>query len=491
MENQKSIIVSSRLPVNIELKDGDWGFQNNEDEFIPGLSDIYDSKDNNLWIGWPGEAVADAEMRTHIQVAMQAEKLLPVWLSEAEAGACYEGFCKEVLWPVFHYLPSSTSFNHHHWEAYITANQKFADLILAHTRPQDIIWIHDYQLLLLPELIRKKMPEARIGLFQHIPFPSPDIFRLIPWRNELLYGMLGADLIGFQTTEDCNHFMDAAKRMLPDAAATGPDSIRMGRRNIKTEAFPMGIDYQKHEQQVLQITTRRNVHKLSRMIDHKKLMLSVDHLDYNKGIRERLDAYEIFLENHPEYQEKIVLLQLIVPHRGDKTKQHILLKKEIDKRIAGINARWGSLTWQPICYFYRSFPREMLSALYAAADIALVTPLRDGMNLVSKEYVASRTGRTGVLILSEMAGACNELQDALMINPHNCLEAANAIYTALNMSLMEQRHRMEHMQEGLRRNDVHYWAETFISRLRTGSRNMQLLKNKAEVWSSYAYSPTA
>jgi trehalose 6-phosphate synthase/phosphatase len=287
---------------------------------------------------------------------------------------------------------------------------------------------------------------------------------LVPWREELLKGLLGADLIGFHTFDDSRHFLNAVSRIL-NLPGPAHEIVYEGRK-VMADAFPMGIDYEKYRKSALNDKTKKNERKLRQMTGDKKKMISIDRLDYTKGIIQRLQAYELFLKKYPQLREDLVLIQLIVPSR-DNVKQYAALKEEINRMVSDINARYGNLNWQPIYYFYRSFPMEMISAIYASADIALVAPLRDGMNLVSKEYIASKTNRNGVLILSELAGASKELYDALIINPHNSNALADAIYQALTMPGKEQKRRMENMQQVVQKFNIQLWIKNFMARLKS------------------------
>jgi len=462
MEDSKLIIVSNRLPVKVQLKDEELKYQNSEGGLATGLGSIY-QEGNNVWVGWPGATIENERIRDIVIRDFERKNLKAVMLSQEEVDHFYEGFANETLWPLFHYFPTYANYVPEDWEAYKSANQKFADAVLEIAVPGDTIWIHDYQLLLVPQLIRDIRSDVSIGFFQHIPFPSFEVFRLIPWREELLKGVLGADLIGFHTYDDARHFISAATRILNIQSMA--NELMIEDRTILIDAFPMGIDYEKYRNNVLEDKTRRNERKLAQLITGRKLMISIDRLDYSKGILQRLHAYNLFLKTHPESREQIVFFQLVVPSR-DKVPQYAALREEINRLVSDINARYGTLTWQPISYFYRSFPMEMLSALYSSADIALVAPLRDGMNLVSKEYVASKINRRGVLILSEMAGASKELYEAIIINPNNRQQMADAIEEAINMPEAEQERRMEVMQQTVAKFNVHHWVKNFMERLK-------------------------
>lgn len=474
-ERQKTIIVSNRLPIKIGKGSGkDRSYKNSEGGLATGLGSIYQEGDN-VWVGWPGTFVRNAAERSQIQKDFRSRNLFPVFLSQEEIEGYYDGFSNDMLWPLFHYFPSYAHYDLHYWEAYWAVNQKFAQAVLSIAGPDDIIWIHDYQLLLLPAMLRDAMPQATIGFFQHIPFPSYEVFRLIPWREQLLKGMLGADLIGFHTYDDVRHFMSAATRIVPIVALT--NEIVLEDRRVTADAFPMGIDYKKYSQQAPTSRKEWSKHQLQRLKGDKKLIVSVDRLDYSKGIPQRLAAIDRFLTKYPVFRERVVFFQLVVPSR-DQVKQYAELKEEIDRWVAEINARHGTFSWQPIQYFYRAFSLEMLGSLYAQADAALVTSLRDGMNLVCKEYIASRSRSDGVLILSEMAGASKELYEAISINPTDKEGMADAMHQALGMDAGEQIRRMTAMQQVVMRFNIHHWVETFIDTLHEVKQKLQLLNTR-------------
>lgn len=461
MEEHKVIIVSNRLPVKVEIRNEELIYHTSEGGLATGLGSIY-REGNNVWVGWPGAFIEDEKIQQTITQDFAQQNLHPVMLSEEEITRYYDGFSNDTLWPLFHYFPSYANYAQEDWEAYRKVNQKFADAVCAIAAPHDVIWIQDYQLLLVPQMVRAAMPDVSIGFFQHIPFPSYEVFRLIPWRDQLLKGVLGADLIGFHTYDDVRHFMSAAIRITNTQA--NANEIVMDERTIIVDAFPMGIDYGKYSESVNHPVTKRNQQKLHQLMQEKKLMISIDRLDYSKGIPQRLQAYELFLRKYPEFKEQVIFLQLVVPSR-DQVPQYATLKEEINRLVSDINAQYGTLTWQPIHYFYRSFPLEMLSAIYASADIALVTPLRDGMNLVCKEYIASKADQKGVLILSEMAGASKELYEALIINPTNKEAVAEAIREALLMPEEEQIRRMELLQKTVKTFNIQHWVENFMNKL--------------------------
>lgn len=464
----KTIIISNRLPVKISKINGEFELKQSEGGLATGLGSIY-RQGNNMWIGWPGIEMTDDSDREQIAEKLSDINLQPVFLSQEEINLFYEGFSNEVLWPVFHYHPSYAIYDQKYWDSYITVNAKFKEAILEIAEPGDVIWVHDYQLLLLPGMLRNEQPHLTIGFFQHIPFPTSELFRLIPWRSELLEGMLGADLIGFHTFDDARHFISSATRLLP--VHSSANVITFNDRPVLVESFPMGIDNKKFETMPLGEAVINQVNALKDSFDGFKMVLSIDRLDYSKGIIQRLEAFDLLLKLHPEFQEKIILYMIVVPSR-DTVPHYKDLKDSIDKLVGNINARYRTLNWIPIHYYYRSVEEELLSALYSMADICLVTPMRDGMNLVCKEYIASRTNNTGVLILSEMAGAAKELVDALIVNPNNTGEIYQAIITALNMTMDEQKFRMKQMRDMVAKFNINHWVKIYMQRL-TEVKNLQ------------------
>ena len=457
----KTIIVSNRLPVKVREANGEMEIVPSEGGVATGLGAIY-KEGNNVWLGWPGVEISDADQQQDIIAKITSQNLVPVFLNHEEINNFYEGFCNEILWPVFHYMSTYARYELPYWNFYQSVNIKYKNAILEIAEPGDIIWVHDYQLLLLPEMLKKELTGVSIGFFQHIPFPSYELFRLIPWRKEILQGVLGADLVGFHTYDDCRHFISAATRILPVTATANIISTDHG--STVVEAFPMGIDNEKFESLVKDETVRDNINILTDTFRGMKVCLSIDRLDYSKGILQRLQAFELLLHENPEFLEKVMLYMVVVPSR-DTVPQYKDLRDEIDKLVGNINARYRTINWHPIHYFYRSFDIYILSALYHISDICLITPMRDGMNLVSKEYVASRTQNNGVLILSEMAGASKELSDAVIVNPNDSIAIKTAIVEALHMPEAEQERRMLQMRQIVSKFNIKHWVKIFMVRL--------------------------
>lgn len=471
----KTIIVSNRLPVKMKIEEGKLSYKPSEGGLATGLGSIYKEGDN-IWLGWPGLATDKKNnFKNEITDTLKKESMYPVFLTSQEIEDFYEGFCNETIWPNFHYFNQYIIYDDDMWKAYQKVNRKFAKALEKVAEPDDTIWIHDYQLLLLPEMIRSKFPKIGIGFFLHIPFPSYESFRLLPWRRELLMGMIGADFLGFHTYDDMRHFLSSVSRLAGIGNSNG--KINVGNRKIMVDALPMGIDYQKYNEAASAPETLAREVRYRTSIGESKLILSIDRLDYSKGIPQRLRAFELFLKNHPEFREKVSIIMVVVPSR-DSVGKYKELKEEVDLLVGRINGHYGRLNWTPIHYFYRSFPLHALSAFYRMADVALVTPMRDGMNLVCKEFIASKLDKKGVLILSEMAGASKELSDAIQINPNDIHQFVDALHQALTMDEDEQIHRMEVMQKSLQRYNIHHWVSLFMDRLAFIREEQQSLVTK-------------
>ncbi len=470
----KTIIVSNRLPVRIIQENDDLTFLPSEGGLATGLGSIY-QKGDNIWLGWPGMTIEEP-LQAEISSSLKEMSLVAVFLNDKEIKGYYEGFSNELLWPIFHYTSTYAHYDPESWDMYVHVNKKFRDVILKHLEPGDTLWIHDYQLLLLPGLVREIQPDVTIAFFQHIPFPSQEIFRLIPWREELLRGMLGADLIGFHTFDDARHFISAVTHLL--SIKVDANLLMVGNRPVAAEPFPMGIDCDKFSELSNDPLVLEEIKSLKVHYEGKKIILSIDRLDYSKGIIQRLEAYKLFLEENPQYHHRIVFYMIVVPSR-DTVPEYIRLKDEIDRLVGNINAHYRSFDWNPIAYFYKGFPIQTLSALYNIADVCLISSLRDGMNLVSKEYVASRNDNKGVLILSEMAGASKELIDAIIINPTNIAEVKEAIVDALKMPETEVMERMVAMRLMVFKFNINHWVKIFMKRLEEIKQIQKSMKAKS------------
>lgn len=453
------VIISNRLPITINHKDGELHYHPSAGGLATGLNSL-DQSLERIWIGWPGQEVQDLDEQQVIRKDLLEQGLVPVFLSQEEISLYYEGFSNKTIWPHFHYFSQFTTYNDEYWEAYQQANRKFAEATIPLIRPDDLVWVHDYQLMLLPAMIREAFPRVSIGFFLHIPFPSYEVFRVLPWRKEILEGVLGADQIGFHTFNYMRHFLSASYRIAGFEHNFG--KLTVGNRLINVDVFPMGIDYDKYAFPEVNFNNDDSSFSIKQLAKGKKLIISIDRLDYTKGIPTRLLTFEKFLRNYPEYHRKVSLMLVVVPSRAN-VDQYQELKERVDKLVGNINGQYGTFDWTPVQYFYRSLNFSELITLYQEGDIALITPLRDGMNLVAKEYVACKEkSKDGVLILSEMAGASNELMDALIVNPQDANGIVEAIHQALTMTEHERRWRLTNMQEKLKKYNVRHWAATFF-----------------------------
>lgn len=474
----KTIIISNRLPLQLEINNEKIKATPSVGGLATGMKSVH-SGNSSIWIGYSGipEDQLTPELEKKVDQELKEHQCVGVTLSESDIDGYYYGFSNDTLWPLFHYFMEYTRFEKETWETYQSVNQKFADVVVENLEDSDIVWVHDYQLLLLPEMIRKKRPNVTIGFFLHIPFPSYEIFRTIPYRKELLKGMLGSDLIGFHTYDYERHFLSASQRIL--GHEINFNVIHLENRTVTVDSFPMGIDYdkfhttaKKHHQKSTSEKSdiQQEIDKHLNDENKAKLILSIDRLDYTKGIANRLRAFEYFLDKYPEFKGKARLVMLAVPSRSD-VPQYQILKKEVDELVGRINGKFAEVSWTPIWYFYRSMPFENLIDLYSSSDVALLTPIRDGMNLVAKEYIASKVNKKGVLILSEMTGASKEMSEALIINPNNFEEIADTLKRALEMPEEEQIKRNTALQKRLQRYNVERWATDFMDALKDTREN--------------------
>ena len=465
----KTIIVSNRLPLQVSINGNSFEINPSVGGLATGMKSVHADGDG-IWVGWSGipEDHLSPSLSEKINREIKKAKCLAVGLNNEDIEDYYEGFSNKALWPLFHYFMEYTNFEQQEWEAYKRVNQKFADVVLDTIEDGDTVWIHDYQLLLLPQMIKNKKPNTTIGFFLHIPFPSYEIFRTFPWRKEILKGMLGADLLGFHTYDYERHFLSSIKRIL--RLDVNFNLINYKDRRIKVDSFPMGIDYDKFYSAATEQSgkPKEKSELYQRLQTHNnennKLILSIDRMDYTKGIPNRIKAFEYFLDKYPQYKENVRLIMLAVPSRSN-VPQYKKLKRETDELVGRVNGKFSTVSWTPIWYFYRALPFSDLIDLYISSKVALITPIRDGMNLVAKEYVATRINKDGVLILSEMAGASKEMNGALLINPNSFEDFANNLDRALSMPIEEQQKRMTSLQKRVKRYNVEKWATEFLKSL--------------------------
>ena len=457
----KILIIANRLPVKIERAEDSFLVKRSEGGLATGLGSLETDAETH-WVGWPGVHVDDEKEKQEITEKLNALNYHPVFLSGEQIENYYEGYSNSTIWPLCHYFFSYIQYKAGYWETYRQVNTLFCEEALPFVEDDDIVWIQDYQLMLLPKKIRDKKPKVNIGYFHHIPFPSYELFRVLPEREQVLEGLLGADLIGFHTHDYMRHFISAIYRVLD--LNCNLDEISLRDRIVHVDAFPMGINYERYHRAPSLPDVKKISKRLRRELGSQTIVLSVDRLDYSKGILHRLNGFANFFENHPEYHKKVSLAMIVVPSR-DAVDRYADLKIQIDQYIGKINGMYSTLGWTPVHYFYQSFSFNELVALYDIADIAMVTPLRDGMNLVAKEYLAAKRNKTGVLILSEMAGAAIELTDTTIINPNDTQEIEAAILQALTMPKKEQRVRLDNMQKRISTQTVKKWANDFVKEL--------------------------
>jgi trehalose 6-phosphate synthase/phosphatase len=466
---KRLVVVSNRLPFQLLEKNKTVTLKQSDGGLVSALKSFFEGKDNQetisskWWIGsaeFPEKRWKKYKTENKKQGAFEVE---PIFIESKTYNKYYNGFCNATIWPLFHYFPSIVEFDEGTFPAYEEVNRIFADKLLNFLEPNDILWIHDYQLMLLPGMIREQRPDVTIGFFLHIPFPSFEVFRLLhrPWKEKIINGLLGADLIGFHTHEYVQHFLKTVQMV------TGFDhqfrSILMTHRMVKADLFPLGIDYEKFHGASKNPAVIAEKNSIRSNFPDKKIIFSVDRLDYTKGITHRLAGFERFMELYPEWREKIVFIMVVVPSRQIISKYNER-RKLIEEQVGRLNGKYSTLKWQPIIYRYNHLSFTELTALYDASDVGLITPLRDGMNLVAKEYVASQQDR-GVLILSEFAGAANELGEAVQVNPMDKNEVANAILTGLTMPQEEQQLKIQILQKRLSEYTVIHWVNDFLKQL--------------------------
>jgi len=464
------VVVSNRLPLTLRGSAEGWVGEPSAGGLVTALGPVI-QRTGGLWFGWPGEGPerADLERQTALDRWERESGFVAVDLPRALATRFYQGYPNQTLWPLFHQFPSLLEYSPRSWEAYVEANNRFRDAVVARLEPGDLVWVHDYHLMLLPRLLREAVPDVAIGFFLHIPFPASEVFRILPHREELLLGVLGSDYAAFQTHRHLSHFRASILRIL--GLSSSMDRLFLEGRAVQLEARPIGIAPESfvgllENDQAVGVALR----KLRRRFEGRRILLSVDRLDYTKGIPERLRAYGRLLARAPHLRGQVVLVQIAVPSR-ERIPRYRELKAQVDRLVGEINGQFGTPEWTPVVYIRRSVSRADLVALYAASDLGWVTPLRDGMNLVAKEYVACQKDAAGVLVLSEFAGAAAEMGEAVIVNPYDEERTAAAIERALALPPEHRRERMAALHRRVTRNNAFAWAERFTDDLRRAARS--------------------
>lgn len=470
---EKLIVVSNRLPVSLKKDDkNNWVCSMSSGGLVAALSGL--SKGSFLWVGWAGCHVAPEE-EEEVKAVLLQHGCVPVFLSDKIADEHYNGFSNGILWPLFHYLADDLEFDESLYASYVAANQAFCDVIEGLWHPGYPIWVHDIHLMLLPKMLRRQLAEdahMRIGFFLHIPFPASEIFQVLPWKRELLLGVLESDLIGLHTYDYASHFLRTCTRVL--GMETKPQGVIVKDRLVAVGVFPIGIEPHKFQEQFKEKSVQERIRELQQTFAGKKLIIGVDRLDYIKGIPHKIMGFEALLKSHPEWQGKVVLLQVAVPSRTD-VPEYQKLKREIDQLVGRVNGEYGSLidNYTPVEYLFRSVDMKELTALYTVADCCLVTSLRDGMNLVCLEYItcqASRSNDTtgpGTLVLSEFAGAAHSLcGGCTTINPWNTQETSEALNNVLLMSAEERRSKHALLYAYVMKYTARYWGDVFVAELK-------------------------
>ncbi len=460
----KLIVVSNRLPIAISKEGDEMRVSSGSGGLVTAMAPVLQNR-GGIWIGWAG-SVEKGLSKYLREFSREAGYLLrPVPLDEQDIQDFYRGFANEILWPLFHEFQMPNDYKTSYWEAYQTANEKFAAVAAASSKPGDFVWVHDYHLMLQASLLKKAEVERHTGFFLHIPFPPADIFLKLPWRKEIVDALLDFDLLGFQTLRDRFNFFDVVRRLYPKASKHGRGAVAtltVEGKKLRIGTFPISIDFSEFSQTALKPEVQARAKEIHAALGERFLIFGVDRLDYTKGVPHRLSAFKEALTKYPELRERVCMAQVLVPSRQE-VPQYQAMKVEVERMVGELNGHFGTPAWTPVHYMYRSLDREELVSYYLAADMALVTSLRDGMNLVAKEYAACNVTERGVLCLSEFAGAAMEFHHhAIMINPFDIVGVADAIWRSVNMSITQRKRRMRRIRSILRHHDIFQWLDSFL-----------------------------
>ncbi|KAJ2964999.1 hypothetical protein NQZ79_g143 [Umbelopsis isabellina] len=465
------LVVSNRLPVTVgrDPKTNDFTFKMSSGGLVSALSGLKKMM-SFTWIGWPGIDVPEHERKHMEERLLNEHSTMPVFVNDDLAEDHYNGFSNSILWPLFHYHPGEISFNEQWWEAYQKVNELFAEAIVKILEDGDLVWVQDYHLMLLPSLLRKKTKkDIKIGWFLHTPFPSSEIYRILPVRKEILTGVLEADLLGFHTYDYARHFLSSCTRIL--GLSTMPNAVEFEGRNVHVGTFPIGIDPEIYTEGLRNEGIQKRIASLKERFQGCKIIVGVDRLDYIKGVPQKMHAMEVFLSQHPEWVGKVVLVQLAVPSRQD-VDEYQQLRSTVNELVGRINGQYGTVEFVPIHFMHRSIPFDELVALYAVSDVCLVSSTRDGMNLVSYEYISAQQNNHGVMILSEFAGAAQSLNGSIIVNPWNTEELANGIYEAVTMPDDVRKANHQKLFRYVTKYTAAYWGLSFVNELRRVSEEL-------------------
>lgn len=479
------LLVSNRLPITIKRADeGKYEMSMSSGGLVSGLSGL--SKTTTFqWYGWPGLEVPEDEVAGLKDQLKSEYNAVPIMLDDELADRHYNGFSNAIMWPLFHYHPGEITFDESAWEGYTEANRLFAKAVAKDVQDNDMVWVHDYHLMLMPAMLREEIGKTKknvkIGFFLHTPFPSSEIYRILPVRNEILLGVLHCDLIGFHTYDYCRHFLSSCSRIL--GLATTPNGVEFQGKVVTVGAFPIGIDPEKFDEGLQKPKVQERIAALEKKFQGVKLIVGVDRLDYIKGVPQKLHALEVFLTEHPEWIGKVVLVQVAVPSRQD-VEEYQNLRAVVNELVGRINGKFGTIEFMPIHFMHKSVSFDELIALYSVSDVCLVSSTRDGMNLVSYEYIATQEKRHGVMILSEFTGAAQSLNGSLIVNPWNTEELADSIHDAVTMGDEQRKLNYQKLSKYVRKYTSAWWGESFVKELRriseTSDRKVRFNTPKGE-----------
>ncbi|MBN1298937.1 MAG: trehalose-6-phosphate synthase [Actinobacteria bacterium] len=462
---KKLIIVSNRVPYNFIKTEKGFTYKRSIGGLVTALDPVMSLR-GGTWIGWNGFLKKQKIIEDKIKLELNNSAgydIKFVNLNENDVNFFYHGFSNRTLWPLLHGFIFQTFFYNNYWLGYRNANVKYAKAVLDEITNNELVWIHDYHLFLVPGLLREKKQDLALSFFLHIPFPNYEIIRTLPWHRDILKGMLACDLVGFQTKNDANNFMTSCKRLLGLEIDFKNSILFYNDRKVTASHFPISIDYRRFRIVAKSERTKKMLKRIKTATRGIKIILSIERLDYTKGIKERLLAIERFFEKYPRYKKNVIFIQISVPSRA-KIKEYISFKNEIDELVGKINGKFSEELWSPVLYIYKALPQDKLAAYYQIADICLVTPLRDGMNLIAKEYTTCRLDGEGVLILSKFAGCADELKHhSVMVNPYDTEAVADSINYALHLDTSSKKKMMSALQETVSKNDVYKWCDDFLA----------------------------